>query len=77
MDTDSQKIEYSPIGVVRSPFQEAEGTPIQPSRAKGIKGTVGVYPEYAEGLSDVDGFSDIVLLYHLHKTSGHCLKVVP
>ena len=71
------KIEYGPIGVVRSPFREPKGTPIQPSRAKGAEGTVEVFEEFVEGLSDLDGFSHIILLCHLHKTGGYHLKVVP
>jgi tRNA-Thr(GGU) m(6)t(6)A37 methyltransferase TsaA len=71
------KIEYRPIGFVHSPHQTASGTPIQPSRAKGILGTVEIDEEYAEGLSDLDGFSHIVLICHLHKASGFKLKVVP
>jgi tRNA-Thr(GGU) m(6)t(6)A37 methyltransferase TsaA len=70
-------VEYSPIGVVRSPFSEQEGTPIQPSRADGARGTVEVFPEFAEGLSDLDGFSHIILLCHLHQSSGWRLRVVP
>ena len=71
------RIEYRTIGVVHSPFQDAEGTPIQPSRAKGAKGTVEVFQEYEEGLSDLDGFSHIILICHLHKSRSCRLKVVP
>ena len=71
------KIEYQPIGIVHSPFKEPEGAPIQPSRAKGAAGTVEVFQEYGEGLCDLDGFSHIILLCHLHRTRGFRLKVVP
>ncbi len=70
-------IEYSPIGIVHSPFTEQKGTPIQPSKAKGARGTVEVFPEYAEALTDLDGFSHIYLLCHLHRSEGFKLKVVP
>ncbi len=70
-------IEYRAIGVVHSPFKEAKGTPIQPSRAKGARGTVEVYQEFAEGLRDIEGFSHIILLCHLHKSKGYRLQVVP
>jgi tRNA-Thr(GGU) m(6)t(6)A37 methyltransferase TsaA len=73
----TMKIEYQPIGIVHSPFEEQEGTPIQPSRAKNAEGTVEVFQEFVEGLSDLDGFSHIILLCHLHKTGGYRLKVVP
>ena len=71
------KIEYRPIGYVHSPHRTTSGTPIQPSRARGIEGTVEVEEEYVEALSDLDGFSHIILICHLHKASGFKTKVVP
>jgi tRNA-Thr(GGU) m(6)t(6)A37 methyltransferase TsaA len=71
------RVVYRPIGTVRSPFSEAAGMPIQPSRAQGIRGTVEVKPEYAEGLQDLGGFSHAVLICHLHRSRGFTLKVVP
>ena len=70
-------IQYTPIGVVHSPFKERKGTPIQPSRSDGARGTVEVFPEFAEGLSDLDGFSHIYLLCHLHRSTQWRPKVVP
>jgi tRNA-Thr(GGU) m(6)t(6)A37 methyltransferase TsaA len=60
------EIRYKPIGIIHSPFKEPKGTPIQPASAKGAKGTVEIFPEYVEGLKDVEGFSHIILLYHFH-----------
>jgi tRNA-Thr(GGU) m(6)t(6)A37 methyltransferase TsaA len=74
---ETAKIEYRPIGTVRSPFTEREGAPIQPSRADGARGTVEILPEFEEGLSDLEGFSHIILLCHLHRSSGYKMKVVP
>ena len=71
------KIEYQPIGFVHSPHETASGTPIQPSRARGVEGTVEINEEYAGGLSDLDGFSHIILICHLHKASTFKLRVVP
>jgi tRNA-Thr(GGU) m(6)t(6)A37 methyltransferase TsaA len=71
------EIKYKPIGVIHSPFKEPKGTPIQPAGAKGIDGTVEVFPEYAEGLKDVEGFSHIILIYHFHLSKGSSLKVKP
>jgi tRNA-Thr(GGU) m(6)t(6)A37 methyltransferase TsaA len=71
------EIKYKPIGVIHSPFKEPKGTPIQPAGAKGIDGTVEVFPEYAEGLKDVEGFSHIILIYHFHLSTGSSLKVKP
>ena len=71
------EIKYKPIGVVHSPFKEAKGTPIQPPGGEGIDGTVEVFPEYAEWLKDVEGFSHIILIYHFHLSKGLSLKVKP
>ena len=70
-------IRYKPIGVIHSPFKEPKGTPIQPAGAKGIEGTVEIFPEYAEGLKDIEGFSHIILLYHFHLSRGAALIVKP
>lgn len=72
-----EKIIYNPIGIIHTPFPEPKGVPIQPSRGKGIKGTIEVFDEFTEGLADLDGFSHIILLTHLHKSTGYKLKVVP
>ncbi len=70
-------IGFKPIGVIHTPFKEPKGTPIQPRAGKGIKGIVEVYPEYVEGLKDIDGFSHIILIYHLHLAGDYRLMVTP
>ena len=72
-----ETFQYKSIGVVHSPFKEPEGMPIQPVGARGIKGTVDVQAKYEDGLKDLDGFSHIYLIYHLHCSSGHKLTVTP
>ena len=71
------EIAYKPIGVVRSPFKEPKGTPIQPPAAEGAAGTVELFPEYVEGLKDLGGFSHIILLYHFHLSKKSPLSVKP
>lgn len=71
------KIEFDSIGIIHSPFNELEGMPIQPTGAKGIKGEIHIKDEYKAGLKDIDGFSHLILIYHLHKTNGHALEVKP
>lgn len=51
--------------------------PIQPAAADGIKGYIELLPEYVKGLTDLDGFSHITLLYHLHKVHQYDLMVRP
>jgi tRNA-Thr(GGU) m(6)t(6)A37 methyltransferase TsaA len=71
------KIEFVPIGIIHSPFMELEGMPIQPAGAAGVKGTVEVFEDFHPGLKDLGGFSDIILLYHFHRSYGFNLQVVP
>lgn len=70
-------ITYRPIGVIHTPFKEPKGTPIQPTGAKDIEGTIQIDPEYREGLKDLEGFSHIILLYHFHLAEGYSLQVKP
>jgi tRNA-Thr(GGU) m(6)t(6)A37 methyltransferase TsaA len=70
-------ISFEPIGVIHSPFTEVEGMPIQPAGAKGIHGTVEVYERFIDGLSDLDGFSHIILLYHFHRSREWRLMIRP
>ena len=70
-------IVYQPIGIISSPYKAREGMPIQASGAKGARGAIKIFPEYGEGLKDLDGFSHIILLYHFHRTREHALVVTP
>ncbi len=65
-----------PIGIIRSPFTEPKGMPIQPTFSQAI-GRVEVLPEYADGLQDLEGFSHIILIYALHRAEGYALRVKP
>jgi tRNA-Thr(GGU) m(6)t(6)A37 methyltransferase TsaA len=70
-------IVFKPIGVIRSPFKEPKGVPIQPRAGKDVRGTVEMFPEFAPGLKDLEGFSHVILLFHLHLSVGYELEVVP
>ena len=36
-----------------------------------------MFPEFAEGLQDLEGFSHIILLYVFHQSDGYALRVKP
>ncbi len=38
---------------------------------------LAIDPRYAEGLRDLDGFSHVIVLWHLHLVADHALTVVP
>jgi len=71
------KIIYDQIGIIRSPFNTNVNMPVQPAAGKGIKGSVELDPEYLPGLKDIEGFSHIILIYHLHLSKGFNLVVRP
>jgi tRNA-Thr(GGU) m(6)t(6)A37 methyltransferase TsaA len=70
-------ITFKPIGVIHSEHVAAEQTPIQPAYAKGCQGWAEIFPEYAEGLRDLEGFSHIYLIYHFHQATSAKLVVKP
>ena len=65
-----------PIGVIHSPFTETNQTPIQASISKAI-GQIEIYPEFVDGLQDIEGFSHLHVLYVFHCSNGYALRVKP
>jgi tRNA (adenine37-N6)-methyltransferase len=74
---EEHNIVYRPIGVIHSEHTIAEKTPIQPIYAQGCQGWVEVWPEFAEGLRDLEGFSHLYLIYHFHCAELPKLLVKP
>ncbi|MFA6997809.1 MAG: tRNA (N6-threonylcarbamoyladenosine(37)-N6)-methyltransferase TrmO [Lentisphaerae bacterium] len=72
-----EEIIYRPIGVIHSSHSKPEETPIQPIFAEGCRGTAEIFPEYGEGLMDLEGFSHIYLLFYFHQAENCRLKVKP
>lgn len=71
------KFECETIGIIHTPFTELRNMPIQPIVGKGIEGEVVVNPELVAGLKDLDMFSLIYLLWHLHAAGKSHLEVIP
>jgi tRNA-Thr(GGU) m(6)t(6)A37 methyltransferase TsaA len=65
-----------PIGVIHSILTDKKQTPIQATRSQ-VLGNIEVFPEFAEGLQDLEGFSHIILLYVFHQSDGYTLLVKP
>jgi len=68
---------YQPIGIIHSPFNNLEDMPIQPTSNISGSGIVEIYPQFIDGLKDLEGFSHIYLLYHFHKMRQPNLIVTP
>lgn len=72
-----QQLQYQSIGVVHSPFTQQAGTPVQPSHDNATQGIIEVAPQYLDALLDLDGFSHIWVLCHLHQAKPAQLSVTP
>jgi len=70
-------VNYRPIGIIHSPFKENVGVPRQAVGASDINGTIEIFDEFSEGLKDLDGFSHIVVIFHLHMVKNPSLKSHP
>ena len=70
-------MEFRQIGTIHSEFREASGTPIQPGAGRGAKGRIIVLEKFAEGLTDLEGFERIWIIYHFDRSCEHRLKVKP
>jgi tRNA (adenine37-N6)-methyltransferase len=73
----SANITFRPIGVLRSRHTQPEATPIQPVYADDCPGRAELLPEFVDGLADIEGFSHIYLVYHLHRAGPSRLRVKP
>ena len=69
-------MKIKPIGVIHTPFRNKADVPAQYSRSE-ILGRIEVFKEYASGLSDIDGFSHIIVIFRFHKSRGYRLKLKP
>lgn len=70
-------VSYKSIGIIHSPFQTLEDMPIQPTSQASRPGVAEIYSQYLEALKDLNGFSHIYLLYHLHRVADTKLTVTP
>lgn len=72
-----QAITYLPVGIVRSAFTRIEGMPLQSVAAKESSARVEIRADLQPGLRDLDGFSHLHLITHLHRSTTGGLEVVP
>ncbi|HUH82786.1 MAG TPA: tRNA (N6-threonylcarbamoyladenosine(37)-N6)-methyltransferase TrmO [Nitrososphaerales archaeon] len=68
---------YRPIGVIHSQLKDPEGAPIQTPAAGHVNGSVEIFPPYVSGLRDIEGFSSLILIYHMHLAADPLLVVTP
>lgn len=73
------RLTLTPIGVVHSPFAERRQAPRQPEAARGVRGTIELYPgrNFEHALHDLDGFRHLWVIFWFHLNPGWRPKVLP
>jgi tRNA-Thr(GGU) m(6)t(6)A37 methyltransferase TsaA len=66
-----------PIGYIRTPFSSSAGMPIQGAHAPGAEGWIELFPEFAQGIRDLEGFERIWLAFYFHRAISFQLMVRP
>ena len=70
-------IVFQPIGVIHSPFKSLSDMPNRPDCRASAAGTAEILPHLVPGLKDLEGFSHLVLIFHLHRVQHVELTVTP
>jgi len=68
---------FESIGVIRSPYTPEKDTPFQGILAPDVESTIVLEPEYEKGLTDIENFSHIIVLYAFDRSSGWSSMVKP
>lgn len=67
-----ENICFIPIGYVRHSISDEELKDI----LEGVEGYIEIFPEYADGLKEIEGFSHIMIISYLHKVTEEQRKVL-
>jgi tRNA-Thr(GGU) m(6)t(6)A37 methyltransferase TsaA len=70
-------VELKIIGQISTPHKSIENIPVQAFAGNEYTGIVELFPEFSEGLRSLEGFSHMILLFHLHEIKGYSLIVKP
>src|SRR5215510_4137854 len=69
--------EMQPIGFVRSPYSETSQIPKGCGAKHEAEGVLELLPEFEEGLTDIEGFSHLFVIWAFHKAEGFSLLGKP
>ena len=72
-----KEIKSKPIGVIHTPYKEPKGIPIQGKFEKDVTGQLEIFPEYQNGLKDIEGFSHLILIYYFERAKEEKLLGKP
>ena len=65
------------VGVVRSPYQSEDQIPKGAGAEHRAEGILELLPEFGDGLTDIEGFSHLFVVWVFDRASGYELLVTP
>jgi len=68
---------FNPIGFVRSPYQDTKQVPKGLGAKHEVEGMIEILPEFEEGLTDIEGFSHLMILWVFDRSEGYELLGKP
>jgi tRNA-Thr(GGU) m(6)t(6)A37 methyltransferase TsaA len=72
-----ERVALTVIGHVRSPYTESAQIPKGPTARHDAEGTLELAPELEPGLTDIEGFSHLYVLWVFHRHEGYELLSKP
>jgi tRNA-Thr(GGU) m(6)t(6)A37 methyltransferase TsaA len=66
-----------PVGYVRSLYTDTQDIPKGLGARHEAEGDLEIRPEFEAGLTDIEGFSHLVLIWTFHRSEGFNLMVTP
>jgi tRNA-Thr(GGU) m(6)t(6)A37 methyltransferase TsaA len=76
-DTIALMFTPKPIGVVKSPYTRTKDIPKGPGARHDADGALEILPEFEIGLTDIEGFSHLFVLWVFHRAEGFDLLGTP
>ena len=73
----SKNVSMRPIGFVRSPYSETAQVPKGFGAKHDVEGTIEIVPEYELGLTDIEGFSHLYVIWVFDRSDGWELLGTP
>ncbi len=66
-----------PIGFVSSPYKEASEVPRGLGAKHDADGVLKILPEFEPGLTDIEGFSHLIVIWEFDRSQGFDLRGTP
>lgn len=68
---------FRPIAFARTPFTESSQIPRGPGAEHKVEGVLELLPEFEPGLTDIEGFSHLLVLWVFDRSEGCDLLAMP